>query len=113
MQTCSNTDHLWQLDILPCIPDNANDGTSPFILQNRTCSDGQTFYRQLCPGIVKAGQKKVQCTWAGCSKVLRKDGLTRHLNEAHLRVVKGVCTRCGQVFKRPYLKRGHEVICRG
>ena len=70
----------------------------------------QSSYRQSSPRII---QKKVPCTFHGCSKMIRKDGLTRHLREVHFRVVKGVCTRCGKTFQRQYLKKDHEVNCRG
>ena len=73
----------------------------------------QSSYRQSSPMIVHVGQKKVSCTFPGCSKMTRKDGLTRHLSEVHFRVVKGVCTRCGKTFQRPYLRKNHEVKCRG
>jgi len=76
----------------------------------------QSFHRQPSSKIVRGvGQKKVKvsCTFPGCSTRMRKDGLSRHLNEVHFRVVKGVCTRCGKAFQRPYLKWNHEITCRG
>jgi len=74
-----------------------------------TFFEAQSSYR---PRILHVGQKKVSCTFPGCSKMMKKDGLTRHLSEVHFRVVKGVCTRCGKTFPRPYLRRNHEVKCR-
>ena len=76
----------------------------------------QSFRQQPSSKIVHdIGQKKVKvsCTFPGCSTRMRKDGLTRHLNEVHFRVVKGVCARCGKAFQRPYLKWNHEITCRG
>ncbi|KAG1763385.1 hypothetical protein EDD22DRAFT_969439 [Suillus occidentalis] len=60
--------------------------------------------------IEQGGQDKVKCTWPGCSKSVKKENLTRHVNEVHRRKVKAVCTRCKKGFSRPYMLRDH--ICR-
>jgi hypothetical protein len=93
--------------------DGANYTLSDLTPQSYMYSEEQTFYQQLRPepGFVQVGQKKVQCTL--CSKVVRRDGYTRHVNETHLRAVKGVCTRCRKTFQRKYLKTKHEITCRG
>ncbi|KAJ8589435.1 hypothetical protein M405DRAFT_817944 [Rhizopogon salebrosus TDB-379] len=91
---------------------DVNYALGAFTPQNYTSYEKQTLYQQSRPGVV-LGQKKVQCSWAGCSAVVRRDGLTRHRNGVHLRVVKATCTRCRKGFQRPYLKRNHEVTCRG
>ncbi|KAG1800488.1 hypothetical protein EV424DRAFT_1545725 [Suillus variegatus] len=60
--------------------------------------------------VAQAGKDRVKCTWSGCSRTLKKDSLTRHVNEMHRRKVKAVCDGCGRGFARPYMFRGH--ICR-
>ncbi|OAX39865.1 hypothetical protein K503DRAFT_865095 [Rhizopogon vinicolor AM-OR11-026] len=96
---------------VPGIFGDADYGCSAVVTQNGTSSE-QTLYQQPHPGVVQAGQKEVHCTFNGCTKVIRKDGLTRHVNETHLKVAKGYCTHCARPFKRLYLKRKHEVTCR-
>ncbi|KAJ8585519.1 hypothetical protein M405DRAFT_407076 [Rhizopogon salebrosus TDB-379] len=91
---------------------NVNYALGALTPQNYISHEKQTLCQQPRP-VVVPGQKKVQCSWAGCSAVVRRDGLTRHKNEIHLRVVKATCTRCGKGFRRSYLKRNHEVTCRG
>ncbi|OAX33291.1 hypothetical protein K503DRAFT_804485 [Rhizopogon vinicolor AM-OR11-026] len=97
-------------DLLPGTPERANCPLNALTLH--TYCEMQTFYRQPRPRVVQSYKNKVRCTWPGCSKTFRKDGRTRHVNETHLRVVKGICARCGKGFQRPYLKRKHELACR-
>ena len=59
------------------------------------------------------GQEKVKCGRIGCSSVVPKAGLTRHVTEIHLRKIKHICNRCGRAFTRMYLKKNHEPTCRG
>ncbi|OJA11891.1 hypothetical protein AZE42_08956 [Rhizopogon vesiculosus] len=98
------------LDLLPGTSGNTNYPLN--VLIPHTFCEVQTFYQQPRPRVTQSCKKKMLCTWPGCSKTFRKDGRIRHVNETHLRVVKGVCARCGQAFKRPYLKRKHELACR-
>ncbi|KAJ8594786.1 hypothetical protein M405DRAFT_450192 [Rhizopogon salebrosus TDB-379] len=63
--------------------------------------------------VAQSIQEKVECIWQGCSRVVRKDSYTRHVNETHLRKVKAVCARCERAFPRMYLKKNHELTCRG
>lgn len=58
---------------------------------------------------VQGGQAQVKCTWPGCSRSVKKNNLTRHVNEMHHRRVKAVCVSCGKGFARPYMLKGH--IC--
>ncbi|OAX39867.1 hypothetical protein K503DRAFT_865098 [Rhizopogon vinicolor AM-OR11-026] len=97
-------------DLLPGTPGNANYPLNT--LTPHTYCEMQTLYRQPRPRFTQSCKKKVQCTWPGCSKTIRKDGRIRHVNEIHLRAVKGVCARCGREFQRTYLKRKHELACR-
>ncbi|KAJ8589442.1 hypothetical protein M405DRAFT_841877 [Rhizopogon salebrosus TDB-379] len=90
-----------------------------FTPENDTSSEGQSSVSSaMCqqqPPLhtVTADHEKVQCTWPKCSKAIKKSGLSRHINETHLRVVKGVCAHCGRAFQRIYLKNNHEVACTG
>ncbi|KAG1778298.1 hypothetical protein EV702DRAFT_1095450 [Suillus placidus] len=59
--------------------------------------------QQPCLPIAQGSQDKVKCTWSGCSRAVRKDNLTRHVNEMHRRKVKAVCAGCGKRFARPYM----------
>ncbi|KAG1749445.1 hypothetical protein EDB19DRAFT_1904546 [Suillus lakei] len=88
----------------------------PFLHQHGTYSEGRTLSgssarrdQSLPSPIVQCSQDKVKCTWPGCSKFVKKDNRTRHVNETHLRKVKAVCAGCGKRFTRPYLRRDH--IC--
>ncbi|OAX32661.1 hypothetical protein K503DRAFT_776442 [Rhizopogon vinicolor AM-OR11-026] len=84
-----------------------------FIVEYGTYSSGSSASRhqELRLPIVQGGQDKVICTWPGCSKVVNEDNHFRHVNEAHLRKVRDVCTGCGRAFPRMYMKKKH--ICRG
>ncbi|KAG2348200.1 hypothetical protein BDR05DRAFT_956724 [Suillus weaverae] len=52
-------------------------------------------------------QDKVQCTRPGCSSVVNKHNLTRHINEVHERKVKARCASCGKGFASPYMMEDH------
>ncbi|KAG1884614.1 hypothetical protein F4604DRAFT_1676734 [Suillus subluteus] len=43
----------------------------------------------------------------GCRRFLKKENLTRHINEVHKRKIKARCDHCGREFTRPYLKKEH------
>ncbi|KAG2112746.1 hypothetical protein BD769DRAFT_1391865 [Suillus cothurnatus] len=72
-------------------------GAQPFLPQHHTYSEG------------KGSQDRVKCIWPGCSKFVRKENHTRHVNETHLRKIKTLCTGCGKEFTRSYMKKDH--IC--
>ncbi|KAG2335401.1 hypothetical protein BDR05DRAFT_1006852 [Suillus weaverae] len=55
----------------------------------------------------RQGKGKVRCTWYGCSTVINKDSLTRHVEEVHEGKIKAVCAGCGREFKRPYQMNEH------
>ncbi|KAG2743312.1 hypothetical protein P692DRAFT_20838969 [Suillus brevipes Sb2] len=40
-------------------------------------------------------------------RAVKKDNLTRHVNEMHRRKVKAVCTGCRKGFARPYVLKAH------
>ncbi|KAG1799271.1 uncharacterized protein HD556DRAFT_1439677 [Suillus plorans] len=69
---------------------------------------------QLSVSVVQANQAKdkVECTWDGCSAVISKDSLTRHVEEVHEGKIKAVCTGCGREFKRQYQMNEHIPRCR-
>ncbi|KAG1868887.1 hypothetical protein C8R48DRAFT_671447 [Suillus tomentosus] len=64
---------------------------------------------QLSIPVVQASQakNKVQCTRSGCSTLVNKDNLTRHVNEVHEGKIKAVCAGCRKEFKRPYQMNQH------
>ncbi|KIK38756.1 hypothetical protein CY34DRAFT_14848 [Suillus luteus UH-Slu-Lm8-n1] len=62
--------------------------------------------------VEQGGQDKVKCTWPGCSRAVKKDNLTRHVNEMHQRKVKAVCTGCRKGFSRPYMLKYHTCPAR-
>ncbi|KAG2743320.1 hypothetical protein P692DRAFT_201794953 [Suillus brevipes Sb2] len=66
--------------------------------------------QQLLHPIEEGTRKKVQCTWPGCSKLVKKESRTRHVNETHLRKVKTVCASCGKGFTRSYMKKYHTCL---
>ncbi|KAG2126519.1 hypothetical protein DEU56DRAFT_959513 [Suillus clintonianus] len=90
-------------------------GAKSFLHQHDMYPEGQTLsgssstHDQRFPPPIVQISHKVKCTWPGCTRFLKKDGLTRHVNETHRRKVKAVCAVCGKKFTRPYLKRNH--IC--
>ncbi|KAG1884665.1 hypothetical protein F4604DRAFT_1952307 [Suillus subluteus] len=64
--------------------------------------DGTYSERKTLPGslprlsplpIVQGSQDKIKCTWPGCSKFVKKESRTRHVNETHLRKVLDVVLR--------------------
>ncbi|KAG1851804.1 hypothetical protein C8R48DRAFT_360840 [Suillus tomentosus] len=55
---------------------------------------------------------KVKCTWHGCSALVKKDNLSRHVKEVHEGKIKAVCAGCGKEFKRPYQMDEHIVRTR-
>ncbi|KAG1865152.1 hypothetical protein C8R48DRAFT_706188 [Suillus tomentosus] len=69
---------------------------------------------QLFVPVVQASQTKhkVKCTWDGCSAVVNKDNLTRHVGEVHEGKIKAVCADCGKEFKRPYQMNEHILSTR-
>ncbi|KAG2348203.1 hypothetical protein BDR05DRAFT_956732 [Suillus weaverae] len=92
-------------------------GIPGFLPQYDTYFDGKTLPessarhdQQPRLPIAQGSQDKVKCTWSGCSRAVKKDNLTRHVNEMHRRKVKAVCAGCGKRFARPYMLKDH--ICR-
>jgi hypothetical protein len=82
--------------------------------EGQTSSDPSTSgYQERHVPVVQGGQERVKCTWAGCSSVIKKNCYTRHVDETHLRKVKAVCAQCGRKFPRTYMKKNHELTCRG
>jgi uncharacterized C2H2 Zn-finger protein len=122
-----------RLDILlsgtsGCVSDKL--GVQPFHPpppQHGVCSEGRSLYgsstsqRQelhasVAPGelsyeFTDSSQEKVKCTWPRCSRVIRKDNYTRHVNETHLKRVDAVCAHCERTFSRKYTKKKHEFTC--
>ncbi|KAG2066353.1 hypothetical protein BDR04DRAFT_1144909 [Suillus decipiens] len=64
---------------------------------------------QLSIPIIQANKvkDKVKCTWNGCSALVNKDNLTRHVKEVHEGQIKAVCAGCRREFKRPYQLSEH------
>ncbi|KAG2038577.1 hypothetical protein BDR03DRAFT_299917 [Suillus americanus] len=56
-------------------------------------------------GIIDSDSAKISCPWTGCSKTLKRGGLTRHIL-THLGV-KVRCSMCGVVKCRRDLLRAH------
>ncbi|KAG2053260.1 hypothetical protein BDR06DRAFT_956834 [Suillus hirtellus] len=76
------------------------------------CSTSNSIYKpaaQLFVPVVQVSQvkDKVKCTKDGCSTLVNKDNLTRHIDEVHEGKIKAVCAGCGQGFKRPNLMKEH------
>ncbi|KAG1815827.1 hypothetical protein EV424DRAFT_1627792 [Suillus variegatus] len=77
----------------------------------KTLSESSTSRdQQLRLSIAQGSQHKVNCIWPECSRAVKKDSLTRHVNEVHRHKVKAVCVGCGKKFARAYMLRDH--ICR-
>ncbi|KAG1805793.1 uncharacterized protein BJ212DRAFT_1390355 [Suillus subaureus] len=109
-----NTYHV-RLDLLPCGTSSYELAAGNFLPQNGTRPDGQIssgsstrLDEQQPLTIVQGVQEKVKCTWSGCSRVVKKDNLTRHVNEMHRRKIKAICNGCGNGFTRPYMMKGHS-----
>ncbi|KAG2066376.1 hypothetical protein BDR04DRAFT_1169953 [Suillus decipiens] len=64
--------------------------------------------------IVQGGQDKVRCTWPGCSRSVKKNNLTRHVNEMHRRRVKAVCVRFNllEVTESPKIRGSRSLLMR-
>ncbi|KAG2139085.1 uncharacterized protein EDB93DRAFT_1164067, partial [Suillus bovinus] len=64
---------------------------------------------QLSVPVVRANRAKdkVRCTRDGCSALLNKDSLARHVEEVHEGKIKATCTNCGKMFKRSYQMDEH------
>lgn len=67
---------------------------------------------QLHVPIVQASKvkDKVKCTLNGCSALVNKDCLTRHVEEVHEGKIKAICAGCGREFKRPYQLKEHILL---
>ncbi|KAG2066354.1 hypothetical protein BDR04DRAFT_1121206 [Suillus decipiens] len=101
---CNTSSHVIY-ELQPFVP---QDGMS---FEEKTISgSSSTLKQRLPPPIVQEIEDKVKCTWPGCSKFVKKESRTRHVNETHLRKVKTVCASCGKGFTRSYMKKDH--ICR-
>ncbi|KAG1884608.1 hypothetical protein F4604DRAFT_182998 [Suillus subluteus] len=102
-------------ELLPCSTSSYEPAAGDVLPQHGTCPDGQTssgsssrLDEQLPLTVVQGVQEKVKCTWSGCSRVVKKDSLTRHVNEMHRRRIKVVCSGCGKGFARPYMMKNHN-----
>ncbi|KAG1719587.1 uncharacterized protein EDB91DRAFT_1089244 [Suillus paluster] len=86
-------------------------GEQPSLPQQDMYSEGQTLFNSSEPLLPNAqgSQDKVQCAWPGCSRLVKKENHTRHMNEMRLWKVKAVCAGCGKGFAHPYMKKDH--IC--
>ncbi|KAG1763383.1 hypothetical protein EDD22DRAFT_887308 [Suillus occidentalis] len=63
---------------------------------------------QLPLTIVQVIRERVQCNWPGCSRIVNKDNLTRHINEMHRRRIRVICNRCGKGYTRRYMMTSHN-----
>lgn len=61
----------------------------------------------LPPPMVQGYQNRVMCKYPKCGIILKKENLTRHINEVHKRKMKARCDHCKREFTRPYLKKKH------
>jgi hypothetical protein len=91
----------------------------PSAPQHDMCPEWQTLFgssishQESRVPVAQGDQEYAKCTSSGCSRVVKKGSYTRHVNETHLRKVKAVCARCGRAFLRTYMKKSHELTCRG
>ncbi|KAG2143354.1 hypothetical protein BD769DRAFT_1044549 [Suillus cothurnatus] len=53
----------------------------------------------------------VMCRWTGCNKQLRKDNLSRHVEEIHLGIT--YSCNCGKTFRRKSSLSAHRGVCTG
>ncbi|KAG2066375.1 hypothetical protein BDR04DRAFT_1121221 [Suillus decipiens] len=100
---CNTSSHV-SYELQPFVP---QDGMS--FEEKTTSGSSSTLNQRPPPPIVQEIQDKVKCTWPGCSKFVKKESRTRHVNETHLKKVKTVCADCGKGFTRSYMKKDH--IC--
>ncbi|KAG2070438.1 hypothetical protein BDR04DRAFT_1155468 [Suillus decipiens] len=101
-------------DIFP-YSSNYEPATGDFLSHHGAHPDGQAasgsstkLDEQPLVTVVQGVQEKVRCSWSGCSRVVKKENLSRHVNEVHRRRIKVVCNQCGNGFARPYLMRDHN-----
>ncbi|KAG2363086.1 hypothetical protein BDR07DRAFT_1609058 [Suillus spraguei] len=88
---------------LPVSLDSSLRGTSNSVHES-TAQPFQGIYFDEHANKVK---DKVKCTWNGCSALVNKDNLTRHIKEVHEGQIKAVCAGCRREFKRPYQLNEH------
>ncbi|KAG2041295.1 hypothetical protein BDR03DRAFT_714398 [Suillus americanus] len=100
---------------LPREPLSCSTSTGDVLPQHGTYPDGQPSSSsstrldgQVPLTVVQGNQEKVKCTWSGCSRVVKKDNIARHVNEMHRRRIKVVCGECGKGFARPYMMKNHN-----
>ncbi|KAG2053280.1 hypothetical protein BDR06DRAFT_483706 [Suillus hirtellus] len=93
-------------------PDGYEPMAQDFVPQHSTYSEEQTLSSSSAEHDEQPSvQEKVQCTRPGCSSVVSKSNLTRHVNEVHERKVKARCASCLKGFARQYMVYDH--ILRG
>jgi hypothetical protein len=117
----SNAYHMARLELLfshTSISASYELGTQPFQFIPELMPEGQIFshssgnrHQELRLSVVQGGKEKVRCTWSGCSRIVNEDNHARHVDETHLQKARDVCTSCGRVFPRMYMKKNH--ICHG
>lgn len=89
-------------------PDGYEPMAQDFVPQHSTYSEEQTLSSSSAEHDEQLPvQEKVQCTRPGCSSVVNKSNLTRHINEVHERKVKARCASCLKGFARPYMMYDH------
>ncbi|KAG2107949.1 uncharacterized protein F5147DRAFT_653049 [Suillus discolor] len=68
-------------------------------------SSGRPNAQQSIP-VVQASQAKgkIKCIRSGCTTLLTKGSLNRHVREVHEGKIRAVCEGCRKPFKRPYRK---------